>query len=109
MASDHVFNTSDANFERDVLNAKGLHLVDFWAEWCGPCKLLGPTLESVAKDRVGDVKVFKMNVDDNPATPARYHVRGIPTVIVVKDGQVVDQIVGNHPKEDYLAAIDKHS
>lgn len=99
---------SDANFEKDVLSSGTLVLVDFWAEWCGPCRALGPKLEEVAAEVQGKVKIVKMNVDENPASPSRYGVRGIPTMILFKNGQVVEQIVGNVPKENILSALNKH-
>lgn len=98
MSSDHVFETSDANFERDVLKSSVPCLVDFWAVWCGPCRALAPILEDLAADNVGKIKVFKVNTDDSPNTPSQYGVRGIPTVILFKDGKVVDQSVGVVPK-----------
>ena len=89
---------SDASFEKDVLqNAKPV-LVDFWAEWCGPCKMIGPVLEEVASELSGSVVVAKVNVDENPMAPTKYGVRGIPTLILFKGGQVVDTKVGAMPK-----------
>jgi thioredoxin 1 len=104
----NIHEATDTNFETDVLKGSQLTLVDFWAEWCGPCRLLGPTIESVANEFEGKIKVYKMNVDDNPATPTRYHVRGIPTVIVLQGGQLVDQLVGNQPKDVIVQVIQKH-
>ena len=101
-------NLTDANFPSDVLKADQLTMVDFWAEWCGPCRMLAPTIEAVAEQFQGKLKVFKMNVDENPETPVKYHVRGIPTVILFKNGQVVDQLVGNQPKDVILQAVQKH-
>lgn len=106
--SKNVFTATDSNFEKDVLSSPQLTLVDFWAEWCGPCKLLGPTIEKIADEHAGKIKVFKMDVDSNQNTPARFHIRGIPTVIFFKNGQVVDQLVGNHPKDKILQTIEKH-
>ena len=103
-----TLNATDANFESEILKSSELSLVDFWAEWCAPCRLLGPTIEAIATEYAGKVKVFKMNVDENPTTPTRYHVRGIPTVILFKDGQVVDQLVGNQPKDIIVQALQKH-
>lgn len=101
---------TDQSFEKDVLQATGVPvLVDFWAEWCGPCKALGPKLEEIAGELGGKVKIVKLNVDENPTMPAKYGVRGIPTMILFKDGKEVDQIVGNHPKENILALLKKHS
>ena len=106
--SKNVAAATDGNFETDILKSDQLSLVDFWAEWCGPCRMLGPTIEAIADEFAGKMKVFKMNVDENPGTPTRFHVRGIPTVILFRNGQVVDQIVGNQPKDVIVQAIQKH-
>ncbi len=103
-----ILATSDSSFDQQVLKASGLKLVDFWAEWCGPCRMLAPTIESLATDFVGKVEVFKMNVDENPETPTQFHIRGIPTVILFKDGKVVDQVVGNQSKDVFTQAIGRH-
>lgn len=109
MASSKNVNTAtDSNFDTEVLGSQDLAIVDFWAEWCGPCRLLGPTIEQIADEYVGKVKVFKMNVDENPATPSKFHIRGIPTVIFFKGGQAIDQLVGNHPKDTFVKTIQKH-
>ena len=89
---------TDASFETDVLKAGQPVLVDFWAEWCGPCKMIAPALEDLAKDMAGKVTVAKVNIDENPATPQRYGVRGIPTLILFKDGQVAATKIGALPK-----------
>ncbi len=104
--SENVFETSDAKFDADVKESQ-VSLVDFWAAWCGPCRMLAPTIDSIAKDYTGKAKVFKMNVDENPDTPTRFHIRGIPTVIVFKDGQAVETLVGNQPKDAIAKAIDR--
>ena len=101
-------HTSDSNFEKDVLKSSGLVLVDFWAEWCGPCKALAPKLDEIAKEYTGKLVVAKVDIDQNKETPASYGVRGVPTLALFKDGEIVDQIVGNHPKESISALIDKH-
>lgn len=101
-------HTSDDNFENDVLKASTPVLVDFWAEWCGPCKALAPKLDEIAKEYGEKVRVAKLNVDENQKISAEFGIRGIPTLIVFKDGQNVDQISGNHPKENITALIDKH-
>ncbi|MBY0470662.1 thioredoxin [bacterium] len=106
--SKHVQEATDSNFNSDILKSNELTLVDFWAEWCGPCKLLGPTIDSLADEYTGKVKVFKMNVDENPQTPTQFHIRGIPTVILFQNGKVVEQLVGNQPKEAFVEAIQKH-
>jgi thioredoxin 1 len=89
---------SDASFDQDVLKAPGPVLVDFWAEWCGPCKQIGPYLEEISNEMVGQVTVAKVNIDDNPMAPSKYGVRGIPTLILFKDGQVAATKVGALPK-----------
>ncbi len=100
---------SDADFDEQILKANVPALVDFWAAWCGPCRAVGPVVEELATEYAGKVKVAKLNVDDNKETPARYGVRGIPTLILFKDGQVVDQIVGAVPKGRIKELLDKVS
>ena len=95
MSLSHVTDTS---FEADVLNAEGLVLVDFWAEWCAPCKQIAPVLEEMATDLAGKLTIAKVNIDENPQTPSKYGVRGIPTLIIFKDGQVAGTKVGTAPK-----------
>ncbi|MCE1227191.1 MAG: thioredoxin [Geobacteraceae bacterium] len=107
MASDAVLTLTDANFDRDVLQSDLPVLVDFWATWCAPCKAIAPLIDSVAADYAGKVKVGKVNVDDNQATPGKYGVRGIPTLILFKGGKVVDQVVGAVPKSQLDALIAK--
>lgn len=107
MASDAVLTLTDANFDSDVLQSDLPVLVDFWATWCAPCKAISPLIDTVANEYAGKVKVGKVNVDDNPATPGKYGVRGIPTLVLFKDGQVVDQVVGAVPKSQLDALIAK--
>ncbi len=106
--SKNVLTATDGNLETEVLKSNELTLVDFWAEWCGPCKALGPTLEAIADQYVGKVKVYKLNVDENPDAAQRFKIRGIPTVVVLKNGQLIDQLVGNQPKESFIAAIERN-
>ncbi|NDF14212.1 thioredoxin [bacterium] len=106
--SKNVLTASDSNFDSEVLKNADLTVVDFWAEWCGPCKALGPTIDALADQYAGKVKVYKLNVDENPASAQRFRVRGIPTVMILKGGQVVDQLVGNQPKDSFVSIIEKH-
>ena len=106
--SKNVLTATDTNLESEVLKNAELTLVDFWAEWCGPCKALGPTIDSLADQYEGKVKVYKLNVDENPNAAQRFKVRGIPTVVLLKGGEVVDQLVGNQPKDSFVSAITRH-
>jgi thioredoxin 1 len=103
-----VLEVTDANFEQSVLKSEQPVVVDFWAAWCGPCKALSPIVDEVALAYNGKAKVYKMNVDQNSATPMRYGVRGIPTLLIFKGGQVKDQIVGYVPKDTITKALDKN-
>ena len=91
-------SVGDSDFASEVLNAGGPVVVDFWAEWCGPCKMIGPSLEELSDELAGKVTITKLNIDDHPDTPGKYGVRGIPTMILFKDGEVVDTKVGAAPK-----------
>src|SRR5438094_3188856 len=106
MANASVSHVTDANFEQEVLKASEAVLVDFWAPWCGPCKAIAPIVEELANDYAGKLKVVKLNVDDNPKVAGSFGIRGIPTLLVIKDGQVKQQIVGAVPKANLVRAVD---
>lgn len=108
MASDKVATFTDSNFDADVLKANTPVLVDFWAEWCGPCRALGPTIDALAGDYAGKIKVGKLNVDENQQVTVQYQVRGIPAVMLFKGGKMVDQVVGLADKSQFKQMIDKH-
>jgi len=108
MASDTIFEATDSNFDQSVLKSDQPVLIDFWAEWCGPCKALAPVVDEVATAYIGKIKVGKMDIDRNPATPQRYGVRGIPTLLLFKNGQVQEQIVGLVGRDKIEKAIDRH-
>jgi thioredoxin 1 len=106
MASNNVVHVSDANFEQEVLKSPQPVLIDFWAPWCGPCKAIAPVIDELAGEYAGRLKVVKINVDDNPEVPARYGVRGIPNLLIIKAGEVKQQIVGAVPKVQLVRAVD---
>ena len=104
----HTQPVTDASFDKDVMKSSTLVLVDFWAEWCGPCRALGPKLEEIAQEMSSQVKVVKMNVDENPQTPGQYGIRGIPAMLLFKNGKQVGELVGNHPKESITELLKSH-
>ena len=106
MASEKVKTFTDSNFDEEIKN--GVTLVDFWAEWCGPCRRLAPAVDAIATEYDGRAKVAKMNVDENPNVPGRFMIRGIPTLLIFKNGQLADQIVGLVPKEEITKKLDQH-
>ena len=108
MAGNGILEVTDASFDQDVLKADQPVPVEFWATWCGPCRAIAPIVDELAKEYQGKVKIGKMDVDRNNATPMRYGVRGIPTLLVFKNGEVKEQIVGYVPKEQIQKALDKH-
>lgn len=103
----NLINVTDENFNKEVLEAGIPTFVDFWASWCGPCRMIGPVFEELSKEYAGKVKFAKVNVDENPKTPSAYGVRGIPTLIMFKGGKAVDQIVGAVPKSQLDGAVKK--
>jgi thioredoxin 1 len=106
MASDKIKILTDDNFEQEI--KQGVVLVDFWAPWCGPCRLLAPAVEALASEYDGRATVAKMNVDDNPSVPMRFMIQGIPTLLLFKDGQLAERIVGLTPKEQIAKLLERH-
>ena len=104
--SDKTIEFTEENFEQEVMNSDLPVLVDFWAEWCGPCKMLSPTIDEVADDFVGKAKIGKVNVDNSPSTAAGYGIRSIPSLLFFKDGKVQQQMVGTNPKEEIAKILD---
>jgi thioredoxin 1 len=107
--SEHILSVTDDNFETDVLRNEHPVLVDYWAEWCGPCKMIAPVLEEVADEYAGKLVVAKLNIDDNPNTPPKYGIRGIPTLMIFKGGEVAATKVGALSKSQLLEFIHSNS
>jgi len=106
--SDNIVHTSDTDFENDVVKAGKPVLLDFWAEWCGPCKMIAPLLDAIADDYKDKLTVVKLNIDENPQTPPKYNVRGIPTLLLFRDGSVTAQQVGAVSRAQLEAFLDSH-
>jgi len=104
----NIFEVTDQTFEKEVLQSDQPVLVDFWAAWCGPCRMIAPTVEALAREYLGKAKVAKVNVDENQSTPAHYNVRGIPTLLLFKGGQVQEQLVGAASRDVIENMIKKH-
>ena len=104
---ENAITLTESNFDREVNNSDKPVLVDFWAEWCGPCKLIAPLIEEIAREKAGSVKVGKVNVDENQSLSFKFNIRAIPTLLIFKDGQVADQIVGLRSKRDFKAKLDR--
>ena len=105
--AENVVEITDGNFDGEVTSSEIPVLIDFWAEWCGPCRMLAPTIEELAKDYAGKVKVGKLNTDDNRNTAAKFNINAIPTVLIFKNGQLAKQMVGLSSKKDIAAALDE--
>ncbi|MCA9968792.1 MAG: thioredoxin [Anaerolineales bacterium] len=108
MADNKTFDVTDNSFESEVLQSEQPVLVDFWADWCGPCRMIAPSVKAIAEEYEGKLRVAKMDVDDNPMTPGRYAIVGIPTVMLFKGGEVVERITGAWPKDKIVAKILPH-
>jgi thioredoxin 1 len=108
MASEKIHQLTDSNFKQIIGDASTPVLVDFWAEWCGPCRAIAPTIDALATELDGQLTVAKMNVDDNPLTPSQFGVRSIPTLMVFKGGKVVEQVVGTRDKAELKRLVEKH-
>ncbi len=108
MAGLNVLEIKDSNFDTEVLRSEVPVLVDFWAEWCGPCKMMAPTVDAIATEYAGKLKVAKVDVDENGGTAMRYNIRGIPTLLLFKDGRVVEQRVGAVGKSEVVKMLQSH-
>ena len=106
--AEHVLEFTDDEFDKQVVNADTPTMVDFWAEWCAPCKMIAPSVEAIAEEYAGRLRVGKVNIDQNPKTATRYGIRGIPTLLVFKGGEVVEQIVGVRSKKDIQKIVDQN-
>lgn len=108
--AENISSVTDTSFQSEVIEASNAQpvMVDFWADWCRPCHMLAPTVAEIAQDYAGKLKVVKLNVDENVNSAGRYNIRGIPTLLVFKNGQVVEQIVGAVPKEQITKALERH-
>lgn len=104
--SDNIINVTDSNFEQEVLSSEIPVLLDYWAEWCGPCKMIAPILNDIANEYSGKIKIAKINIDENPSTPAKFGVRGIPTLMIFKSGSIEATKVGAMSKSQLSAFID---
>jgi thioredoxin 1 len=108
VSNEHIVHTSDGNFDQDVLKSNKPVLLDFWAEWCGPCKMIAPILEEIATEYQDRLQIAKLNIDENPHTPPKYGIRGIPTLILFKNGTVEAQKVGALSKSQLATFLDQH-
>jgi thioredoxin 1 len=109
--AENIQSVTDSSFQAEVIDASKTQpvMVDFWADWCRPCHMLTPTVEEVAREQAGKVKVVKLNIDDNMGVPGKFNIRGIPTLLVFKNGQVADQIVGAVPKDQITKVLERHT